>query len=128
MLQELNKLINDKDFYTQDTYDKHNIKFKDLKSEIESLSNVSVEKREAYDSNIEMQKNSLLSNQNKILNHINSTLVEHKSKYYQETNFELFKSFIDNINNFATKTFKISRINANKYISDINEKIKELIP
>lgn len=128
LLQELNKLINDKDFYTQDTYDKPNIKFKDLKSEIESLSNVSVEKREAYDSNIEMQKNSLLSNQNKILNHINSTLVEHKSKYYQETNFELFKSFIDNINNFATKTFKISRINANKYISDINEKIKELIP
>ena len=127
LLNSLIELINDKDFYSPETYDKDNIKFKQLKNEIDLLNKISVNKRKEYELNINNQKNTLVWNQTKILEDINSKISSNKKKYYTDETYNEFYSKLNSIKEKVSKNKRIPRSLANEYLNKIEEEKNKLI-
>lgn len=127
LLNSLIELINDKDFYSPETYDKDNIKFKQLKNEIDLLNKVSVNKRKEYELNINNQKNTLVWNQTKILEDINSKISSNKKKYYTDETYNEFYSNLNSIKEKVSKNKRIPRSLTNDYLNKIEEEKNKLI-
>ena len=127
LLNSLIELINDKDFYSPETYDKDNIKFKQLKNEIDLLNKISVNKRKEYELNINNQKNTLVWNQTKILEDINSKISSNKKKYYTDETYNEFYSNLNSIKEKVSKNKRIPRSLTNDYLNKIEEEKNKLI-
>lgn len=127
LLNSLIELINDKDFYSPETYDKDNIKFEQLKNEIDLLNKVSVNKRKEYELNINNQKNTLVWNQTKILEDINSKILSNKKKYYTDETYNEFYSNLNSIKEKVSKNKRIPRSLTNDYLNKIEEEKNKLI-